>query len=57
MKNVPKAEGFEEIFYPGEMEARQDIENRKNGLALPADTLSDLEKLGKSLGLAELLPF
>ena len=57
MKNVPKAEGFEEIFYPGEMEARQDIENRKNGLALPTDTLSDLETLAKSLGLAELLPF
>ena len=57
MKDVPLAEGFEEIFYPGEMEARQDLANRKNGLHLPDDTLADLAKLGDQLGLSDLLPF
>jgi LDH2 family malate/lactate/ureidoglycolate dehydrogenase len=57
MKQVPRAEGFDDIFYPGEMEARQDIENRANGLVLPDDTLADLKKLADEMGLKEFLPF
>jgi len=57
MKQVPCAEGFDDIFYPGEKEARQEIENRANGLILPADTLADLQKLADEMGLKELLPF
>jgi LDH2 family malate/lactate/ureidoglycolate dehydrogenase len=57
MKNVPRAQDFDEIFYPGELEARQDARHRKIGLQLPADTLADLEKLATDYGLADLLPF
>jgi LDH2 family malate/lactate/ureidoglycolate dehydrogenase len=57
MKKVPLAEGFEDVFYPGEIEARNDIENRRKGLLLPGDTLRDLEKLASDLGLAASLPF
>ena len=46
LKAVPCAEGTEEIFYPGEIEARNDTRFRREGLLLPADTLADLEKLG-----------
>ena len=46
LKAVPLAEGTEEIFYPGEIEARNDARFRREGLALPEDTLADLEKIG-----------
>jgi len=42
-----------EVFYPGEIEARNDARNRKEGLLLPADTVADLRKLAKNFGLAE----
>ena len=31
LKSVPLAQGFEEVFYPGEMEARNDARNRADG--------------------------
>ena len=46
LKAVPLAEETEEIFYPGEIEARNDARFRREGLALPEDTLADLEKIG-----------
>lgn len=49
LKSVPLAQGVEEVFYPGEIEARNDERNRREGLALPADTLADLRKLGFKL--------
>jgi LDH2 family malate/lactate/ureidoglycolate dehydrogenase len=57
MKGAPLAEGFDEIFYPGEIEARNEVANRKDGLLLPADTLRDLSKLASEFGLSDLLPF
>lgn len=51
------AKGFEEIFYPGELEARNDQENRRHGLSLPDDTLADLRAIAQSNGLQSLLPF
>ena len=57
IKLVPLAKGFEEIFYPGELEARNDQENRKHGLSLPNDTLADLRAIAQSNGLQSLLPF
>jgi LDH2 family malate/lactate/ureidoglycolate dehydrogenase len=47
LKTVPRAAGVEEIFYPGEIEARNDARCRKEGLLLPADTLADLAKIAK----------
>lgn len=57
MKQVPHAEGFKDIFYPGEMEARNDLENRQAGLLLPQDTLDDLARLADQFGLRANLPF
>ncbi len=56
LKTVPLAQGFDEILYPGELEARNDKRNRAEGLQLPEDTLVDLEKLAKGSGLDHLLP-
>jgi LDH2 family malate/lactate/ureidoglycolate dehydrogenase len=55
LKSVPLAQGFDEVVYPGEIEARNDVRNRAEGIQLPHDTLADLKKLSDELGLA--LPF
>jgi LDH2 family malate/lactate/ureidoglycolate dehydrogenase len=48
---VPLAQGFEEVFYPGEIEARNAARNRAEGLALPDDTLADLRQLAEETGI------
>jgi len=57
LKSVPLAQGFEEVFYPGEMEARNDVRNRKEGLALAGDTIADLARIADETGLRSALPF
>ncbi|MGW1424524.1 Ldh family oxidoreductase [Bradyrhizobium manausense] len=57
IKSVPLAQGFSEVFYPGEIEARNDLKNRQQGLSIPEDTLADLRKLAAEYGLREHLPF
>ena len=57
IKSVPLAQGCDEVFYPGEMEARNDEKNRRDGLALPQDTLNDLSRIAGLTGLASRLPF
>ena len=57
IKAVPPAQGFDEVFYPGEIEALNDTVNRRDGLLLPEDTLTDLRKLACEIGLAHQLPF
>jgi LDH2 family malate/lactate/ureidoglycolate dehydrogenase len=51
LKAVPLAKGFDEIFYPGEIEARNEARHREEGLRLPKDTLADLAGIAASLGL------
>jgi LDH2 family malate/lactate/ureidoglycolate dehydrogenase len=51
IKSVPLAQGFEEVFYPGEMEARNNERNRREGLQFPDDTLADLRRIAKETGL------
>jgi len=51
LKSVPLAQGHEEVFYPGEIEARNDARNRRDGLLLPADTIEDLVKVGRETGI------
>jgi LDH2 family malate/lactate/ureidoglycolate dehydrogenase len=51
LKSVPLAQGFDEVVYPGELEARNDLRNREEGLLFPEDTRADLKKLGNRLGL------
>lgn len=57
LKSVPRAQGFEEIVYPGEIEARNEAHNRADGLLLPQDTLADLRKLAEAHDLTSALPF
>ncbi len=51
MKSVPRADGVDEIFYPGEIEARNDERQRRDGLELPAATLADLERVANETGI------
>jgi LDH2 family malate/lactate/ureidoglycolate dehydrogenase len=55
IKAVPTAKGFDEVFYPGEMEANSDARNRRDGIRFPDDTLADLKRISKETGQA--LPF
>ena len=57
LKSVPLAKDVDEVHYPGELEARSDARNRREGLALPADTLADLKRIAGELGLEGKLPF
>jgi LDH2 family malate/lactate/ureidoglycolate dehydrogenase len=51
LKSVPLAQGFDEIVYPGELEARSEARNCAEGILLPEDTRADLRKLADALGL------
>ena len=55
LKAVPLAQGFDEVVYPGELEARNDKRNRAEGIQLPADTIADLKRLSDELRIP--LPF
>jgi LDH2 family malate/lactate/ureidoglycolate dehydrogenase len=57
IKSVPRADGVAEIFYPAEIEARNDAKNRAEGLILPAETLDDLRRIAGETGLQSMLPF
>jgi LDH2 family malate/lactate/ureidoglycolate dehydrogenase len=56
LKSVPRAQGFDEVFYPGEMEARNNERNRREGIQFPDDTLADLRRIAKETGLESRLP-
>ena len=49
LKGAKLAKGFDEIFYPGEIEARSDARHRAEGLTLPAETLRDLAEVARGL--------
>ncbi len=57
IKAVPTAKGFDEVFYPGEIDANNDARNRKDGILFPEDTLADLRRIAKETGLEARLPF
>jgi len=54
IKSVPLAQGVDEIFYPGEMEARSDKRLRQEGIELPDDTIADLQRIAKERGIDSL---
>ncbi|MFN7087799.1 MAG: Ldh family oxidoreductase [Burkholderiales bacterium] len=56
VKSAPLAQDFEEVFYPGEIEAGNDERNRRQGLVFPDDTLAGLERIAKETGLESKLP-
>jgi LDH2 family malate/lactate/ureidoglycolate dehydrogenase len=51
MKAVPLAEGFDEIFFPGEIEDRSRTRREHEGIELPAKTLEALERLAAETGV------
>jgi len=51
LKAVPLAPGAAEIFYPGEIEARNDVRHRARGLDLPEATLADLAAVARETGI------
>jgi LDH2 family malate/lactate/ureidoglycolate dehydrogenase len=53
LKSVPLAQGVDEVFYPGEMEARSDERLRRDGLDLPEDTVADLRRIGAETGIPQ----
>lgn len=57
LKDTPKAEGFSEVFYPGEVEYRKEQERRKNGVPIEDATWKRLGDLAKSYGIADRLGF
>lgn len=57
IKAVPIARGFDEVFYPGEIEANSDRKNRKEGIPFPDDTLADLKRIAGEAGIHDKLPF
>jgi LDH2 family malate/lactate/ureidoglycolate dehydrogenase len=56
-KAVPRAQGCEEVFYPGELEAINDRKHRNDGITFLDDTIADLRTIAASKGLEAELPF
>lgn len=54
IKSTPLAHDVDEIFYPGEIEANNDARNRKEGILVPPQTITDLDRLADELGLGRL---
>ncbi len=57
IKSVPLAQGHDEVFYPGEIEANNDRRYRRDGLLLAEDTLASLKKIASETGVRAKLPF
>ena len=51
IKALPKAEGFKEIFVPGEPEERTYLERVKSGIPLPEGTIRNLRGIAQKFGL------
>jgi len=49
IKSLPKADGFKEIFVPGEPEARTAEERSKQGIPLPWGTVNKLKAIAEKL--------
>ena len=50
---MPLAQGFDEVFYPSEIEVRNDKRNRLESLISPEETIEDLKKFADEPGLEE----
>ena len=54
IKSTPLAVGFDEIFYPGELETSNEERLSKTGITLPNDTVEQLNKVADELGCSRL---
>lgn len=55
LKATPPAQGFTEVFYPGEIEFRKEQDRRKNGVPIEDATWNKLRDLAQGYGIAERL--
>jgi LDH2 family malate/lactate/ureidoglycolate dehydrogenase len=52
VKGVPLARGFDEVFYPGEVEDRAEAANlAAGGVVLAAESVAELRRLGEETGI------
>lgn len=57
LKDTPPAQGFTEVFYPGEIEYRKEQDRRKNGVHIEDGTWAKLRDLAEGYGLTAKLGF
>jgi LDH2 family malate/lactate/ureidoglycolate dehydrogenase len=57
LKATPPAQGFKEVFYPGEVEFRKEKERRANGIPVEDATWAKLKDLANGFGLTAKLGF
>lgn len=55
LKATPPAQGYSEVFYPGEIEYRKEQDRRKNGIPVEDATWAKLRELAQGYGLADRL--
>ena len=56
IKRTPLAAEAEEVFYPGEPEARAEEHHRAVGIEIPGETLAELDAGARALGITPLTP-
>jgi LDH2 family malate/lactate/ureidoglycolate dehydrogenase len=52
LKATPLAQGFTEVFYPGEVEYRKEQDRRKNGIPIEDATWKKVTELAQGYGIA-----
>jgi LDH2 family malate/lactate/ureidoglycolate dehydrogenase len=57
LKATPPAEGFKEVYYPGEVEFLREKDRRINGVPIEDATWKRLQDLAAGYGIADKLPF
>ena len=57
LKATPPAQGFTEVFYPGEIEFRKEKDRRANGVPIEDSTWNKLRDLAEGYGLNGKLEF
>jgi LDH2 family malate/lactate/ureidoglycolate dehydrogenase len=57
LKATPLAQGFTEVFYPGEVEYKKEQDRRKNGVPIEDATWKRLQDLATGYGIADRLGF
>jgi LDH2 family malate/lactate/ureidoglycolate dehydrogenase len=51
LKAVPVAPNYDAVYYPGEIEARNDSKHREQGILLPEDTIADIHRVAREAGV------
>lgn len=54
IKSTPRTPEADEVFYPGELEARAEDHHRREGIVVPQDTIDELNAGAADLGIAGL---